>query len=89
MIDNTPPPAMDMIKKADPNLVYFPSPCMDSGQIAGHNMALVKLNKITAMIDIRPFVNSATVTKIIANTKLTIPAVLCEITFGTSTIPIK
>ena len=57
MIDNTPPPAMDMIKKAEPNLVYFPSPCMDSGHIAGHKMALVKLNRITDMIDIRHTIN--------------------------------
>ena len=77
MIDNTPPPAMDMIKKAEPNLVYFPSPCMDSGHIAGHKIALVKLNKMMAIMEINPFVNNATVTKINANTKFTIPAVLC------------
>ena len=89
MIDRTPPPAMDMIRKADPNLVYLPSPCMDSGQIAGHKMALVKLNKITAIMDTIPVVNKATETKISANIKLMIPAVLCEITLGTNAIPIK
>lgn len=61
------PPAMPMIKIADPFSVKFPRPEIPSGKIAGHINAFASPSKATIITEVYPVVRKAPTVNTIPN----------------------
>src|SRR6266542_5181544 len=76
------PPSIIMIKNAEPCVVYFPRPAIDSAKIQGHIIEQNRPPLKNAYVDTIPVVNKPTTIAIIpkaANTNNMVAGFSCEI----------